>query len=382
MPPPGNAPLMQVSPIMRTLTRFLNWWGREIAELFPAWLRSWWGRGVPTIFLSLDDEQVRIERHSPGRNESIVEVALDRGNPVIQGAELLRRLAQSAGENYRLLLSLPAASMLRRRLQLPLATEENLGQTLAFELDRYTPFKPDDVYFDFRVCRRDPSRNVLEVDLAVVRRSLVDPMKHQAGAMGLPLQGMAFDGEILGGRKEPGWDHSATGKFSLRLWSRIALALLVFLLLVAFLGIPLWQKRAAAIALLQPLAEARKAATETDAMRDRLEKLVAEHNALPDKKWASPSLVRMLDELSRRLKDDTFVLTFTLEGMTITLQGESGSAAELVQILEASPQFQNVVFKSPLTKLPGGTQDRFHLGADISPEEMHKPDTTSPGGAP
>ena len=38
---------------------------------------------------------------------------------------------------------------------MPAATEENLPQVLSFEMDRLTPFRSDEVYFDHRVVGRD-----------------------------------------------------------------------------------------------------------------------------------------------------------------------------------------------------------------------------------
>lgn len=376
----GNSILWQTSPIARLLVRFLRWWGGELAALVPERVRVWWCRGGQAVMLNFEGERAEFARWVAGQRESVFAVDLDRAAPASQGGELVQQLAREVGAGFRLMLSLPPSLTLRRKLTLPVATEENLAQTLAFELDRYTPFKPDEVHFDFRICSRDASRQTIEVDLAVVRRADVDRLTGDVSSWGLPIRGLAFDGEVLGGNPANGVGMAEPGPHRRGTLWRIALAVLAVLLLAALLAIPVWQKRTAAIALLAPLAEARQAARETDALRDRLNRLVGEHNALPDRKWASPSLLQILEELTLRLKDDTFVLNFSFDGKAVVLQGESASAAELVEVLEASPLFINVVFKSPLTKLQGGTHDRFHIGLEISPEGMLKPpaDTATP----
>ena len=48
--------------------------------------------------------------------------------------------------------------VLRKRSVLPAAVEENLQQTLAYDLDRHTPFKPDELCFDATVVGRDAQR--------------------------------------------------------------------------------------------------------------------------------------------------------------------------------------------------------------------------------
>lgn len=377
----ASSPLLQASPIARAMACFLRWWGEELMSMAPERLRTWLGQDGLRVFLILDEHRARFERRQADRQALALDVALDSNVPALQAANLKRQLSSQFGNDYRLVLSLPPTAFLRRTLRLPLATEENLAQTLTFELDRYTPFKPADACFDFRILQRDPVRQIIEVDLAVVRRSDCDRLIRYASDLGLVLHGLAFNGEILGGHPSPGWHVTAAAPSSRRTLIRIACALLAALLLTTLLAIPIWQKRAAAIAILAPLAAAREAARHTSVLRDRLDGLITEHNALQDKKWASPSLVRVLDELSLRLKDDTFVLNFVFDGQTVVLHGESGSGAELVEILEASPLFHNVLFKSPLTKLQGGTHDRFHIGADISPERGAAPSAAPLAGS-
>ena len=57
---------------------------------------------------------------------------------------------------------------------MPAATEENLAQVLSFEMDRLTPFRADEVYFDHRVVGRDAAAATLAVLVAVARRDIVD----------------------------------------------------------------------------------------------------------------------------------------------------------------------------------------------------------------
>ena len=56
-----------------------------------------------------------------------------------------------------------------RRVTMPAATEENLRQVLGFEMDRLTPLRADEVYFDYRVVSRDAAAGQIAVQLAVAR---------------------------------------------------------------------------------------------------------------------------------------------------------------------------------------------------------------------
>jgi hypothetical protein len=69
------------------------------------------------------------------------------------------------------------------------ATEENLRQVLAFEMDRLTPFRAEEVYFDLRVLARDMAPGTLSVLLAVARRELVDARVERLRATGISRAG-------------------------------------------------------------------------------------------------------------------------------------------------------------------------------------------------
>lgn len=70
-------------------------------------------------------------------------------------------------------ICLPRDAVLVRFVPLPLAVEENLRETLEFEIDRHTPFSFDDVYFDHQVVGRYPESAQMLVMLVVVRRALI-----------------------------------------------------------------------------------------------------------------------------------------------------------------------------------------------------------------
>ena len=87
----------------------------------------------------------------------------------------MRSLLERNGElRGRARVALGPDEALVRRVTMPAATEENLRQVLEFEMDRLTPFRADEVYFDYRVVSRDVAAGQLVIQLAVARREAVD----------------------------------------------------------------------------------------------------------------------------------------------------------------------------------------------------------------
>lgn len=373
--------------LARALSRFLGWWGTELATLVPQGLQQWWRGADGMVLVSFDGGQAIFQRPAAGHLDRIL--AVDIRDDSVQRLQVGRKLARAAGNSFRLFLGVPVASVLRRTLSLPLAVEENLRQTLGFELDRYTPFKPDQVYFDFRLLERDAVGRRLKVELAVIQRSVVEQLAAKAATLGLSAAGATLADQVAG---DGGFFNflpatAASARSSSKVWWRLGLLGLATLLLATLLAIPIWQKRAAAIALLEPLALAKAAAQETDTLRDRLDKVVKDYSFLLDMKWGTPSSVLVLDELSKRLPDDTFLAQLDFDGKTLQIQGESASASGLVELLEASPMFKDVGFKAQLTKIQGTANDRFHIVAVLEEEARPKPapapdEATVPVAAP
>ena len=48
-----------------------------------------------------------------------------------------------------------------------------------------------------------------------------------------------------------------------------------------------------------------------------------------------------------------------------SLQGQSTMSSSLIALIEASPLFENVEFRSPVVQVAGTDADRFHLSADV-----------------
>jgi general secretion pathway protein L len=267
-------------------------------------------------------------------------------------------------------------------LTLPAAVEENLRQTLSFELDRYTPFKSDQAYFDMRITGRDSGLKRLSVLLVVAPQTVVSQGLSQAASIGLAIDGATLADDVLRNGRDclnllPA-SAKGNGRPTTLSWWRMASLTAALALLAAVVAIPIWQKRDSAISLLEPLAQAKLAAQETDARRDHLKELVEEYTLLPSKKWEATSTLRLLDELSRRLPDDTFVVQLDFDGKTVQLQGESGSSPGLIEALEASPILKDVGFKSQLTKIQGTGNDRYHIAGTLETAPREAPAIPAP----
>ena len=270
-------------------------------------------------------------------------------------------------------ICLPVTQVLRKEVILPLAAVENLTQVLGFELGKQTPYSADQAYYDQRVLREDRSNNSLQVLLAVTPRPVVDEILSYFNVWGVKPQAVVVSDELESTssclnllpatlRPRP----SRAGN-----WLYGAMTGVTFVLFVAMLVIPLWQKREVVIALHPILAQARQQADAVDNLKREQERLLAEYNFPIELKLSSPSKVVLLEELTRLLPDNTWLQQMDIHGMEITMQGNTSSSTKLVGLFEQSTLLENASFKSPLVKVQGG-EDRFQLAVGIKAIDLTK----------
>ena len=277
-------------------------------------------------------------------------------------AKLARRLDL---RNAILVLRLAESEALRKRVELPLAAEENLRQVVSFEMDRQTPFKPAEVYFDCRVVERDAERQRLSVEMVVVPRAVVDGALGTLGEWGLAPEVVDLaDGE---GRALGELNLLPAGEAPAR---RRAGGALNFLLAGVALGLmgavvylALERQAAVAEAMKERVALAKVDAEAVGALRQEIELLVEDGRFLRDRKRDGAIMGATLNELTRVLPDHTWIYQLRLNGGEMQVWGYSSTASEIVSLIEASPAFAEVKFRSPVTRDARLGLERFNLSA-------------------
>ena len=359
---------------------FFAWWRRELAALMPQALQRWYVGSSNTLLVIFEESRVLFLRSGPAglRELSSIDLA---PLPAAEG-KLAAMQALKVHGGHRVpvvLLCLPSEHALSREVCLPLAVEENLRQALMYELDRQTPFKPDQVYFDFRVVGRSTIDNVLKVELTIIPRAVLDVPLGRAVALGLPICGAVLTRDLVrncaqGQNFIPPPERPRRSRQ--RLWINLGCFGCALVLLAGTLAFPLWHKRETTLALSKLLLESKAQAAKADLVRDRLNNLVEEHNFPVEQKSSVPSAITLVTELTKLLPDDTWVSQLDLTGKDVQIQGETGSSSKMVGRLEDSGYFKDATYKSPLTQIPGTALERFHIAATAQPRAPHPGATT------
>ncbi|ANE55612.1 fimbrial assembly protein [Methylomonas koyamae] len=268
------------------------------------------------------------------------------------------------------LLRLNPGQALQKRLFLPAAAQENLQQVVGFELDRYTPFSADQVYYAAIVLGKTEFGQI-EVLLVLTPKPLLDD--YLARLQALDVQATAVDfgqAETVCPARVPRYT-LLPEQFRPRPnnWVRAvhwSLNALLLLLLASVLVWPVWQEGEAVDALKRQLKTLEKETTLIEAQQSEIDALRGQTQRLIGIKSDAPSLVAVLNELSVLLKDDTWLTHFQYAEKRLQIQGQSPAASSLIGVLEASPFFSNVSFVSPLTQDKATGRERFQISMDVA----------------
>jgi len=365
------------------LAGFWRWWGAELAPLVPAGTRTAVQRRRARPVLAFEGDRatfwepvVRDGALTMAERASIP-LAGDPAATAAEGRAMLAGLARHGGGASRVALALAPRQVLRRTLVLPAAVEESLRQTLTYDLDRHTPFKADELYFDAIVVGRDTARGEIRVDLAAARRSVVDQALRHAESFGLAVAAVVPDppGSVQSSRLNLLRAHERGVDAPWRRWQFWVPIALLAAVALATVVVPLWQKRAYAIALTRATDEARTRAAVSEGLRNELERLTADYNFVLERKYAFPPTLDVLNEATKLLPDDTWLLQMEVKSVPrakepqreLLLRGESANAGRLISAFEESKVFTQAAPRSPTTKIQPGPGEIFDLTAQVRP---------------
>ena len=339
------------------------WWRTALAAWLPARWQTLFGWARDRLLLAGEGDgfQLRLERAGE---------ILDLGHLPLPGPEapddpLAPVLGPQIVDLPRWLV-LPANSGLRRRMLMPAAAVDRLRDVLRFEIERQTPFEATNVVFDALLLGRRPDGQA-DVELIVVPKASFDAALAAIGPLAVTLAGV----DIAGAGGAPAGVNLLPAERRVRIadpwrgwnWALAAVAVLAF-------TVGLWQlldnRRAAADLLEQQVASRADAARRVTLQRQQLTDAVQGAAFLDRARSGRPTNVEIIDELSRRLPDNTYLEKLAIEGDHVLLIGLSSEASALVPRLEGSPLWKSPALTGALQPDPRTRRDRFTLTAELA----------------
>lgn len=331
-----------------------------MAELVPARLRGPAETGADALILDSDGATLAVSLRRRGQEAPLGRIAM--GEPVPTG---LARLVPGRAP-AQTLLRLPAAMLLEREVVLPIAAEREVVRVLAYEMDRFTPFAAEDVYWSHLPVRQDRAQARLWVRLSLVPKAglaAVVAALRGAGRAPTALLVPAGDGAM---RRIPLAAEDPAARRSARRATLTAASACAVLAVVAA-GLPIFQQWRALAAIEARMERLGPAIAEAAALRRQIARGASSADTLAVEAARRGSALATLATLTDLLPDDTSLTALTLRQGQVTLTGQAANAAALIPRLSADAGLRDVAFLSPVTRAGSNRAELFSIQLELVP---------------
>ena len=347
--------------------RFFAWWGGELAALVPGALRAALVRRPQLRVLEFSRNDIGFSEYRGKQRRELGRIGLAdlEGERNLAAVAEIKRLSRKAAKTA---ILLSAEQALYKSLTLPVMAAADLRDALAFQIDRQTPFSPDDVYFDYRVRERDDDAKRLSIELVVAPRTVVERAVTTARGLGFATAAVGVGGINGADPFELNLLPRAMANRRRNVGPLIAAAVIVALAAGAWTvaQAALDQKVADADALTERVDLVRQRANKLQALKDQRDALIEESQFLRQRKAQAPKPVLFVEELTRVLPDHTWLFHLQQDGTRLRLSGYTSDASSLIGLVGALPMFSGPKFGSPVTHDPRREKDRFNLVVEFN----------------
>jgi len=331
---------MDMEQAVQLLLRAWRWWIDELMAMLPPEWRE------------------RVTR----RSQNIAEL---RGNALVYRDEQNGQVLQARPRGAIKAL-MPADQVLIREMELPLLPMSDVKRMLALDIDRLTPFQPEQVFFDAAVVARDQEAGRQRITLGVALRASVESFLENLRAHSLEpaaigvasrrgFSGQDFD--FLAAMHEANGGDAAQRR-SLYWWIGAAALLVVNLALLTYRDSnSLDQLRQTVETQQGPVGVALRT-------RERVDREAARRAALLQSKSQSAPLP-VLDAVTQAMPQDAWVRRFEWNGRSVHVTGSRKTSTDIIARLEASPVLRNAHSLTTTTRNdPAAITQQFDLTAD------------------
>lgn len=341
-----------------TILSFLQWWRDGLVAAVPARLRRLVVSSPPVLTVAPVEDGTRfaIRGQAHWHDEPLFPAA-DRPSEALRAW-----LKDHVPANAVVEVQAPPGAVLRTRIHLPAATSENLAEVLGFEMDRFTPFRPDAVYYGFRIL--GVVENQLAVELALIPRQAHAPMIDALKRLGLTVHVMT-PAETQQIRITEGLLEDVPAPRGGR--TRLSLTLTAAALAALACYLPFHQAQRDIEDIDARIAVLRREAIDLRMLEDRLQESLKGARAVTERKDAAVLTIDLLAEVTAALPESAWTHRLSRRGPELSLQGEAAEANALLGAVEGIPLLKDAAFSSTVQRNNATGLDRYQIAATITP---------------
>jgi len=242
-----------------------------------------------------------------------------------------------------------------------------LREVVSFEIDRQTPFTPDQVYFEARVLSRNQQAKQCQVELIVLPKNTLEKALKPLGVLAGDLSGVDVvddQKQILDINLLPVSMRVATSNENA--WLNLGLAIAGLVLLCLAMNLILNNREKVLGEWEQKVAAAETQAKQANIFREQLKQTGKAELFLQKFRTSQPTMLALINDLTKRIPDDTALDKLSVNEGRLVLVGQSKQAAALVSQLQSSPYINSPALVGAVQPDARTNRDRFTLTATVN----------------
>jgi general secretion pathway protein L len=372
---------------------FWYWWTHQLGAMVPKRVAMAFAGDASLTDIAIED--TALVRVKVGTGDNVPAQELKRlpfvPRDIAGMRAALDEVMRGEGRDVRVLVS--PQHVLRKRVVLPMATEENLRDVVGFDMDRQTPFTAEQVYFGAAVVARDVARDRIEAEVVVVPKNALEPWLKEMRAAAISVHSIVAADEFTSASKRNVAPIELLSKSAgvARRWSNIQrinvglLSLALFLILLAVV-LPIWQKREMVKELMPLAAKAESEFKITQRVTEDYTRLANEYNYVVSRKHINFPMVMLVDEITKISPDTMWIQNFEYKSLAKTrelqLAGEAASVSKVMESLEQTGFLQNTVQRQASRQGSRPNIEYFTLASDVKSRPLPEALATDALAAP
>jgi len=328
---------------------FFSWWGGELLSLMPTKCQQFFSVAKNQLFFRLSPEGLSVTWLN---DKQIAELGVFPLNQ--QGRAAYQQVLTNKGsiEQAERVFVLSPGQFISRQVTLPTQAKSNLSQVLSFEMDRFTPFSSDQIFYD-AVCENMTNQaGSMTVELAVVPKQNLQDMLDELLVFDIKPSKVCFSTQpdlnkcrdefnLLPTRLRP-----AVNKRNFYISAGLAL---LFCLQLSFISLyPNWRAKEHIVQLHRQVEALKVNAQAVGKIRAEIRQQREQITVLLEKPSYKRRVIDVVKEMSERLPENTWLNQMRISANKIQINGYSSDATSIIQHIDNSPLFENTRFASPL----------------------------------
>jgi len=313
----------------------------------------------PPVELLIRAGGVEAARIGGGNRDVLLDVP---GRPQAALREVVQRIPGGLGPDVA--LSFAADQSISQQITLPQQPDDVLRAIVRNKVESLAPWPLAQCLWGMRASAIPGDPQHVSVEVAVLSRSLLDELTETLRRAGTEVKALSV---LLpaGGVVDIELGAGDVRREARLRAGRLAKTAAAILLLLAGLGSFWIYRTAASASQLEAETSALMASLKPGGAPAGETPLVSAANRLYQARRERLSAVAVLEEVSKLLPNTVHLTNLTLDGDQLTIKGQGSGVPGLIQLLEASPNFQSVNFAAATELDQDSNADAFSLIATL-----------------